>query len=264
MRRMQVRRSKISGFSFIHNGVEAGYPFVQAIQAVESYVDEMVVVDMQSTDETRSVLAKLDVRILDGTWVAGMHERCLEANFDLHSRCSYDIIWFFEADEVFSDSLAREVARWIDPEGIEQISVPRLQLEQNFQRCRWYPEYVHRIFSKGTATKAGHTLDYKGSVQRVPTSAGFLWDLSNCFRDNWLQREKNQAELWGGMHRYRCVPFHFTMAPVEMCTGEPETRLLNQEQWTWMRSPFDLPDSLKSLVGVTDYRIYLRGMGFLS
>jgi hypothetical protein len=38
----------ISGFTFIHNAISSGYP----------YVDEMVVVDMQSTDGTRGQMAK--------------------------------------------------------------------------------------------------------------------------------------------------------------------------------------------------------------
>lgn len=254
---------KVSGFTFIHNGVEAGYPFVEAIKAVQPYVAEMVVVDMQSTDETRVVLERLNVRIVEGTWTPGAAGECLGRNHALHTECMYDTIWHFEADEVFDDCLAQEVARLIDLAITRNIAVPRLQIEQNFQRCRWYPEYVHRVFKKGTVKKSGHTTDCKDFIQRTSIDAGFLWDATNCFRDNWMQRVRNQAELWGGLPRYRHVPYHFTMAPIELHEGEPETMLLKRDHWTWKRSPFDLPDILKPLVGVTDYREHLKCLRLL-
>lgn len=40
----------------IHNDIEGGYPFVEAIEAVRGYVDNVYVVDMQSTDGTRGIL----------------------------------------------------------------------------------------------------------------------------------------------------------------------------------------------------------------
>lgn len=34
---------KISGFTFVHNGITGGYPFAEAISAVKPYVDELAV-----------------------------------------------------------------------------------------------------------------------------------------------------------------------------------------------------------------------------
>jgi len=43
----------------IRNGVALGYPFVEAISAVIDYVDEMVVADGGSEDETWQVLTAM-------------------------------------------------------------------------------------------------------------------------------------------------------------------------------------------------------------
>ena len=59
----------ISGFTFVHNGIEGGYPFMEAVRAVQPFVDEVVAVDAESTDGTREALARLPfVRVVDGPW----------------------------------------------------------------------------------------------------------------------------------------------------------------------------------------------------
>jgi len=265
---VEHNREKISGFSFIYNGVKAGYPFVQAIQAIQPYVDEMVVVDMESTDETRQVLEKLGVRILEGTWLPKQAGQCLGQNLLLNRECEHGIIWQCEADEVYADDLARQVSYEIQENHRTEIAIYRLQVEQNFQRCRWYPTPVHRIFKRGTAVKSGQTTELHrdqgaNAVFEMPPERGFLWDVTNCFRDDWVLRIKQQAELWNESPRYRYVPDRFVEAPIDCPEGQiPD--LLSQERWTWTRSPFDLPDILKPLVGVTDYREYLRCLGLLS
>lgn len=262
---------KISGFTFIHNGVEGGYPFIEAIEAVTPHVSEMVIVDMESTDETVQVLEKYiserlwlycTPRIIEGVWTPGTAGRCLAANHALHTKCTGDVIWHFEADEVFSILLSNIVSNVIET-GVYNISVPRLQVEQNFQRCRWYPEYVHRVFPKGTVKKDGHTTDYSGDAYYIDVKHGFLWDVTNCFRDDWAQRIHNQAELWGGVSNYMFVPYHATVGTAHADSVAQAESLLSQPQWTWKRSPFDLPDSLKQLVGVTSYREHLKCRGLL-
>lgn len=257
---------EISGFTFIHNGVAGGYPFVEAIKMVRMFVDEVVVVDMQSTDETRKVLEQLDVRVINGEWFPKTAGECLAKAHALHTECKHDVILHFEADEVFSGDLAKNVVYQIRKEDRRQIAVWRLQVEQNFQRVRWYPELVHRVFERGSVQKEGHTTRQHQkkllSIHKMQPEHGYLWDVTNCFRDDWCSRLRQQAELWGEMPQYRYVPYHFTMAPVQLAEGQQQ-RLLDQPQWTWRRSPLDLPVLLRALVGVTSYRDYLKKTGLL-
>ncbi len=241
---------KISGFTFAYNCIDGGLPIVEAIKAVQPYVDEVVVVDMQSTDRTREVLEWLEVRIVDGKWGSEAGETLKEAHSQ-HKKCKGDIIVHFEADEVFGDDLIGKVRANI-LSGITDIAVHRLQIEQNFQRVRWYPEVVHRVFPNHSQTrKDGHTTDRHGLAYVMSSESGFLWDCTNIFRDNWFKRVETQAELWGEEPQYRVVPLH-CLHEVNLPEGQAKLRL-EDNHWTWRTTPLNIPEILKPLLGVTKY-----------
>lgn len=234
---------KISGFSMIHNAVWGGYPIVQAIESVRPYVDEIVIIDMQSTDGTRDLLQ--NVTIIAGEWSneAGI---TLAKAHALHSECKGEIIIHFEGDEIWCPNLLNRAIKLIG-RNWQDISVYRLQLEQNFQRCRWYPEPVHRIFPKNSVTKEGHTTNRHNEAFAIRPEWGYLWDVTNCFRTTWLNRVKQQAELRGEFPNYLRVPLHATG---KLWLEEDQIEeFLAQDLWAWSRSPFDLPDILLNLVG---------------
>lgn len=244
----------ISGFTFVHNAIDGGYPIEQAIESVRPYVDEIVVADMQSTDGTRDLL--FDTRVISGVWDRKAGETLANAH-RLHTKCRGDIIVHFEADEIWDPVLLQAALGYVS-EGRQDIAVYRLQLEQNFQRCRWYPEPVHRIFPKGSVVKEGHTTDRHNEAYVIRPEWGYLWDITNCFKNQWLNRIKQQAELRGEFPNYLRVPLH-TTGTNWLSDGVQIEEFLNQEHWDWNRSPFDLPDILLPLVGnaslyETDYR----------
>ena len=246
---------KISGFTFIHNAIDGGLPIVEAIRAVQPYVDEVVVIDMQSTDRTREVLEWLEVRIVDGKWGSEAGETLKEAHSQ-HEKCTGDVIIHFEADEVFDDGLIEKVRANI-LSGITDISVHRLQVSQNFQKIRWYPEVVHRVFPNHSQThKDGHTTDRHGSAYIMSPENGFLWDCTNIFRDNFLNRIKNQSVLWNESPRYRLVPLHY-LHEVELTEGQVKLRL-EDNHWLWKTTPLNIPDILKPLLGMTKYEPRIR------
>lgn len=242
----------ISGFTFAHDAISAGIPVLEAISVVRPYVDEIVAVDMESTDGTRELLNKLCERVLTSPWSG----RDTTPNaFLKHTECRGEVIIFFEADEVYSESLLSEIP-WYLAKGWNNLAVYRIQLEQNFQRCRQYPVPVHRIFPKGGGTYRIHPTIYpkdsRVKVDVVPPEAGMLYDISNCFRDNWLKRKQIQSEIWGEP-RHLMVAEHFT-EPNEI-TYDEELERLNQPHWTYKTSPFNLPLILKPLVGKTKYEV---------
>lgn len=248
--------TSISGFTFVHNAIAGGYPIVEAIRAVQHYVDEVIVVDMQSTDGTREWLKEYGkkyegkVRIIDGYWGNSAGETLREAHSQ-YIQCSEDVIIHFEADEVYDDNLIRTIVNFIK-QGIMDISVYRLQLEQNFQRCRWYPERVHRVFGKHSNTrKEGHTTNRHDLATVISPENGFLWDITNCFRDNWLKRIEQQAELRDAEPQYIMSGLH-TLHVSEVLEDHAR-RKLNESHWIWTRTPFDIPKILKPLVGQVKY-----------
>jgi len=238
---------KISGFTFLHNGMESGYPFVESIGAVRPYVDEVIAVDIESTDGTYAILDKLCDRVLTSTWDG---RDTTPRAFMKHTECKGDIIIFFEADEVYDDNLLSE-ALWAIERGYWHVGVWRLQVECNFQKVRQYPIPVHRIFPKGEGSYAVHPTNLPDfPVYILSPDAGYLWDCSQCFRDNYWQRKQNQSEIWGEP-RSLMVAEHFT-EPVEITVVEEENRL-QQACWQWTSTPLNLPAILLPLVGVTKY-----------
>lgn len=241
---------KISGFSFIHNALTVGYPIAEAIETVWPYVDEIVVVDMESTDGTRALLDRLGVRVIKGRWGNQAGQTLAEAHA-LHRHCTGDVILHFEADEVYDESLLWEIREMIYSEGITDLAVHRLQVEQNFQRVRWYPEPVHRVFSKGSVVKKGHTTDRHNEATVIDPAYGYLWDVTNCFRDNWLQRIEQQAELWHGQRQFIMTPIH-VLHQVEYSEAQAR-ELLTAPHWEWKNTPLNIPAVLRPLVGMTKY-----------
>ena len=157
-----------------------------------------------------------------------------------------------EGDEVFDGMLLAEVARWIKA-GYHDLAVHRIQMEQNFQRVRWYPWPVHRVFPKGTVRKVGETTDRHADATVVAPEYGYLWDVTNCFRDNWVGRLDQQSKLRGGEPlNTLAVPIHTAEKPTMGDVKDWEL-FFNQPHWTWKRSPFDLPGPLERLVGMTKY-----------
>lgn len=238
---------KVSGFTFGFNLVSGGYPLVESILSVYPYVDEIVAVDIESTDNTRHVFEQLGCLILDGK-LNGTDT--VNDAFKLHTACQGDLIIFFEADEVFDDRLLDAVS-WAIETGHRDIAVHRIQVTQNFQRCKEYPIPVHRIFPNGGGSYVQHPTrlpDYP--IHIIPANAGYLWDVSSVFRDNWKQRKLNQVKLFG-QPRNIYVPAHFT-EHFEFW-GNQEDEELAKDYWTATASPFALPEALRGLVGVTKY-----------
>jgi len=241
----------ISGFTLTHNCLIGGLPIVEAIEAVRDYVDEIVAIDMNSRDDTPAILKKLGAKVHSSPWPHWPNPMdTLNHAFELHTECRGDTIIFFEADEVYDDSLLQAI-RWQIIQGHNNLAVYRLQLEQNFQRCRWYPIPVHRVFPRGQGSYVQHPTNCPPDVDILPALVGFLWDISQCFRDNIEGRRQAHQGIFG-ITRRLFVPGHFTQ-PVEV-TEEEEQQLLKESHWQWTGTPFRIPALLGRLVGVTDYR----------
>jgi hypothetical protein len=237
-----------SGFTFVHNAVRVGIPIKESVLAVRPYVDEMVVVDAGSDDETTVWLeAAVTMGVIDKLIVSEWGKdagETLSQLHEMHTECKHDTIVHFEADEVFDKRLILPIYN----SDLKSAHVWRIQLEQNFQRARWYPEKVHRVFQKGTVKKVGHTT---GAKEENVVNGHYLWDCTNIFRDNWLARVDQQAKLWKGEARYLMVPQHCTM-PVEYNRQQAIERL-KLPHWKFKHTPFDIPEILKPLVGRTRY-----------
>lgn len=235
---------KISGFTFGYNLIEGGYPFVEAVEAVRGYVDEVVAVDCQSIDGTRQVLDSICHKVIDGPKWQGrdiQHEV-----FEYHKQCQGDLIILFEADEVYDEKLLSSIL-WEIELGHRDIGVHRIQIEQNFNRVRSYPEPVYRVFPKGGGYYHKHPTYCPDGVFILPPTAGYLWDCSNNFKQNWQARQANQSLAWGNPHSY-AVARHFAES------NQMPDDFFEQSHWDFLDTPLNIPESLRRHLGQSRYK----------
>ncbi len=99
---------KISGFSFVRNGIKLYYPIVEAIKSILPLVDEFVVaVGKGDPDDTsRKKIEEINspkVRIIDTVWDIEKFPRGMENAHQTDiakEACSGDWIFYVQADEV--------------------------------------------------------------------------------------------------------------------------------------------------------------------
>lgn len=116
----------------------------KTLSAIHNWVDEIVVVDSFSTDNTLNILEMFNVKLFQEKWKGYSGQK----NFAI-SKCSGDWILVLDADEVVSKSLKNEI--------LEAIKYPRQNLgfeipRKFFVGKRWiryggyYPDYQLRLF----------------------------------------------------------------------------------------------------------------------
>jgi glycosyltransferase involved in cell wall biosynthesis len=100
---------KVSGFSYVRNGLTYAYPFLEAIQSILPLCDEFIMVVGDSNDGTREAIEALKdpkVKIVDTTWDEnsrkGGYIFSQQANIGL-DHCTGDWCFHIQADEVIHE-----------------------------------------------------------------------------------------------------------------------------------------------------------------
>ncbi|MDQ6757055.1 MAG: glycosyltransferase family 2 protein [Bacteroidota bacterium] len=103
---------KVSAFTYVRNGLQLDYPFIESIQSILPIVDEFIVVIGDSVDGTREAVENLSntkIKIIDTIWDdtnrSGGRIFAEQANIGLDN-VSKDADWIFhiQADEVIHET----------------------------------------------------------------------------------------------------------------------------------------------------------------
>ncbi|MEI6123040.1 MAG: glycosyltransferase family 2 protein [Bacteroidota bacterium] len=124
---------KVSGFTFIRNGVKYDYPFIESIRSILPICDEVVVAVGRSDDHTLEMIEKINnpkIKIIETVWDETLREggRVLadETNKALNA-ISADSHWAFyvQADEVFHEqdleAIRQAMIRYKDDKRVEGL-----------------------------------------------------------------------------------------------------------------------------------------------
>lgn len=137
---------KISGLSFIRNGISLGYPFVEAIRSILPLVDEMIVVVGRSEDGTREAVEAIGdarIRIIDSEWHPRITPKASvlaqQTNLGL-MHCTGDWVVYVQGNELFHE---RDLPRMRElmTEHLENPKVEGLLIE----RLVFYGDYKHFV-----------------------------------------------------------------------------------------------------------------------
>jgi glycosyltransferase involved in cell wall biosynthesis len=103
---------KVSGFTYVRNGLHLDYPFIESIKSVLPVVDEMIVVIGDSHDGSRTAVENINdpkIKIIDTIWDdatrSGGRIFAEQTNIGM-DHCSKDADWLFhiQADEVIHEN----------------------------------------------------------------------------------------------------------------------------------------------------------------
>lgn len=102
---------KVTGFSFIRNGIKLDYPIVEAIQSILPICDDFVVAVGNSEDDTLNLIKSIDpqkIRVIETVWDDSLRENgavlAVETNKAFQA-IGYDTDWAFyiQGDEVIHE-----------------------------------------------------------------------------------------------------------------------------------------------------------------
>ncbi|HKI69307.1 MAG TPA: glycosyltransferase [Verrucomicrobiae bacterium] len=100
---------KVSGFTFIRNGVELGYPFAPSIRSLLPLCDEIIVNVPRSTDDTLATVKAIGdpkIRIMETDWDDTLrhHGQALSHHTNLAlQECTGDWCVYIQGDEVLHE-----------------------------------------------------------------------------------------------------------------------------------------------------------------
>lgn len=112
--------ASISGFTFLRNGVELGFPFEESIRSLLPLVDEFVIAVGQGNDDTLARLRALGdpkIRILETIWNERMSHRGFvyaQQKMIAQYACTGDWAFYLEGDEVLHEKELASIRQSVD------------------------------------------------------------------------------------------------------------------------------------------------------
>lgn len=262
----------ISACCFIKDCFRGAFCVYESIASLLPYCDEMLVMDLGSTDGTLETLYEISranrkVRlILDRFPVVDASAFAILAN-DLVSQCKYENVLYFQADEIWHQDLLKRMGQKFE-QGEFDLSFWRIQYRDNFQLVKWFPHLVHRVGKKGSFNFTGdgmttdRTWDTKicseydggwftrwgilGQEGIKPYVNDMIMDVSlvGGFLDNIIERRALHAPFW---HEQPTIE------------GKPAQEWANEARqnpaWAKTESPYNLPNIMRWHVGRVKYEL---------
>ncbi len=160
---------KISGFSFIRNGIKLRYPFIQSIQSILPLCDEFIIAVGNSDDGTREAIetiASSKIKIIDTIWDDSLREggKILAQQTDIaFNEISGDWGFYLQGDEVVHENdlqkIKDEAIKYLNEKKIDGLLFSWLHFFGNYnyvakQKSRGIYPYEVRMIKNNKLIKS--------------------------------------------------------------------------------------------------------------
>jgi hypothetical protein len=152
---------KISGFSFVRNGLKLYYPVVESIQSILPVCDEFVVAVGRgdADDDTRRAIAAIGdpkIRIIDTEWEEQYFKKgiinALQTDIAMKA-CSGDWLFYVQADEVVHEKylplIEKTCRQYLEDREVEGLLFHYRHFWGDYQHYHaghgWYPNEIRMV-----------------------------------------------------------------------------------------------------------------------
>jgi glycosyltransferase involved in cell wall biosynthesis len=141
--------AKISGVIITFN--EENF-IEKCLQSLTNVVDEIVVIDSYSTDKTKEICLRYNVRFIENPFTGFTNQK----NF-ANDQATYDYVLSLDADEALSDELKASILKVKDTLTVDGYTFNRLNnyCGRWIKYSNWYPDCKIRLFNRKKAKWVG-------------------------------------------------------------------------------------------------------------
>jgi len=135
----------------------------RCINSLKDFVDEIVVVDMNSSDRTIKVAEELGAKVFKHDYVGYVEPA---RNFALR-QAQGDWILLIDADEEAPEALLKDLKAIVKENKVDYVNLPRKNLifGKWIKHSRWWPDYNVRFFRKDK-------VEWNNKIHSIPMTQG--------------------------------------------------------------------------------------------
>ena len=170
----------------------------QCLDSVKDWVDEIVILDSGSTDETEQIARRYGAKFYQHTdWQGFGKQRQLAQQY-----VTSDYVLWLDADERVSDELRRSIQQAVQQNQLNAVyQLPRLSevFGRQIRHSGWYPDYVVRLYRTQFA-KYGDELVHEKvhypATAEVKKLNGDLYHYTYKDIHHYLVKSASYAKAW--------------------------------------------------------------------
>ncbi len=200
---------KVSGFTFLRNAQQLGYPFLESIASVLPLVDEFIVNVGHSQDDTLALVKAIDspkIKIIETEWNESLVRKGFvyaQQKMIAQYSCTGDWVFYLEGDELLHEqdyeAIREAMRKHRDNKQVEALVFDYLHFYGNQNTYAWSPAWYRRaprVIKSSVRNYAGGglfwvVLDDNNKKGRYPRAA-----LANAtiYHYGWVRPEDQMKE----------------------------------------------------------------------